>query len=177
MLRIVFRYDIILLVIVMSMIPCPECKQETSSFSDCKNCGFQISKIWLDNAHTVIKVCVKCGSLFIDGAPTCDCFVEKESPPSMNVKYSASKYNNQTKPTNYEELRTPIEDRIISEPLKNVTFTFQAHSNDPKCPICNSKNLKKISTAKKATKISVLGIFGAGDLGKTWQCENCGSKF
>lgn len=49
--------------------------------------------------------------------------------------------------------------------------------NIPKCPICFSTNLSKISSLKKATKIGLFGIFGAGDVGKTWKCNNCGSKF
>lgn len=49
--------------------------------------------------------------------------------------------------------------------------------NTPKCPICQSTNLSKISTAKKAGKIALFGIFGMGDNGKTWKCNNCGSKF
>lgn len=47
----------------------------------------------------------------------------------------------------------------------------------PTCPICKSTDLTKISTAKKATKIALFGIFGMGDNGKTWKCNNCGSKF
>lgn len=49
--------------------------------------------------------------------------------------------------------------------------------NIPKCPICGSANLSKISTVTKATKIGLFGIFGAGDIGKTWKCKNCGSRF
>lgn len=49
--------------------------------------------------------------------------------------------------------------------------------NKPKCPICGSTNLSKISMMKKATKIAAFGIFGMGDNGKTWKCNNCGSKF
>lgn len=47
----------------------------------------------------------------------------------------------------------------------------------PKCPICGSTNLSKISALKKAAKIYTFGIFGAGDVGKTYKCENCGAKF
>lgn len=47
----------------------------------------------------------------------------------------------------------------------------------PKCPICGSTNLFKITTAHKVGKIALFGIFGMGDNGKTWKCNNCGSKF
>lgn len=50
-------------------------------------------------------------------------------------------------------------------------------SNTPKCPICQSTNLSKITTVQKAGKIALFGIFGMGDNGKTWKCNNCGSKF
>ena len=50
-------------------------------------------------------------------------------------------------------------------------------NNTPKCPICQSTNLSKITTIQKAGKIALFGIFGMGDNGKTWKCNNCGSKF
>ena len=49
--------------------------------------------------------------------------------------------------------------------------------NKPKCPTCGNTNLHKISSVGKAAKVGLLGIFWAGDLGKTWKCNNCGSKF
>ncbi len=49
--------------------------------------------------------------------------------------------------------------------------------NIPKCPICGSTNLSKITIAHKAGKIALFGIFGMSDNGKTWKCNNCGSKF
>ena len=49
--------------------------------------------------------------------------------------------------------------------------------NTPKCPICQSTNLSKISTAKKAGKIVLFGIFGMDDNGKTWIFNKCGRKF
>ena len=47
----------------------------------------------------------------------------------------------------------------------------------PKCPICQSTNLSPISITKKVAKIAMFGIFGMGDNGKTWKCNDCGSKF
>lgn len=56
-------------------------------------------------------------------------------------------------------------------------LTVQQTLNIPKCPICQSTNLSKITATKKAMKIAAFGIFGMGDNGKTWKCNNCGSKF
>lgn len=54
----------------------------------------------------------------------------------------------------------------------------QTVKNIPKCPICQSTNLKKITFTKRAVKTAVFGVVGAvDDAGKTYQCINCGSKF
>lgn len=50
-------------------------------------------------------------------------------------------------------------------------------TNVPKCPICGSTNLIKLSTAGKVAKVGLFGLFGAGSLGKTYKCKNCGVKF
>lgn len=60
--------------------------------------------------------------------------------------------------------------------LKAVTDKIPK-PNTPKCPICGSTNLSKITNTKKVTKILAFGVFGMGDNGKTWKCNNCGSKF
>lgn len=47
-----------------------------------------------------------------------------------------------------------------------------------KCTYCNSTNIKKITLSKIAVKTAAFGVYGAvGDAGKTYKCENCGSKF
>ena len=47
----------------------------------------------------------------------------------------------------------------------------------PTCLICKSTNLSKLSNLKKVGKISTFGIFGMGDNGKVWKCNDCGAKF
>lgn len=48
----------------------------------------------------------------------------------------------------------------------------------PKCPICGSTNVNKITAGSRVVKIAVFGVVGAvDDAGKTYKCENCGSKF
>lgn len=61
--------------------------------------------------------------------------------------------------------------------LDPIKFNAPQPSNVPKCPICSSTDLSKITIAHKAGKIALFGIFGMGDNGKTWKCNNCGSKF
>ena len=62
-----------------------------------------------------------------------------------------------------------------SDPIPEVVQSYIPPH--PKCPYCGSDHLSKISTVKKAAKIELFGLFGAGDLGKTWRCDNCGGKF
>ena len=48
----------------------------------------------------------------------------------------------------------------------------------PQCPICGSANIKKITMTTRAVKTATFGVAGAvDDAGKTYKCENCGSKF
>ena len=50
--------------------------------------------------------------------------------------------------------------------------------NIPKCPICGSTNINKITISSRAVKTAVFGVVGAvDDAGKTYKCGNCGSKF
>ena len=47
----------------------------------------------------------------------------------------------------------------------------------PRCPICQSTDLYKISSFKKALNRALYGIYSADDWGKTYICNNCGVKF
>ncbi len=78
------------------------------------------------------------------------------------------------------------EDIYVSDELKQY-WEEQAETEEqeklqqakfiPKCPICQSTDLSKITSTKKVMKIAAFGIFGMGDNGKTYRCNNCGSKF
>lgn len=48
----------------------------------------------------------------------------------------------------------------------------------PRCPICGSANINKISIGSRAVKTAAFGVIGGvDDAGKTYKCGNCGSKF
>lgn len=48
----------------------------------------------------------------------------------------------------------------------------------PKCPICGSTNIQKITIGTRAVKTAAFGVIGVvDDAGKTYKCDNCGSKF
>lgn len=49
-------------------------------------------------------------------------------------------------------------------------------SSKPKCPTCNSTNLKKISTTSKVASVAMWGIFSQ-KAKKTWHCNKCGYEW
>ena len=51
------------------------------------------------------------------------------------------------------------------------------NSNIPKCPYCNSTDLKKISGFSKAGSVALFGIFSVGKVSKQWHCNSCKSDF
>lgn len=85
----------------------------------------------------------------------------------------------------YEELYRKTHDESEAEELKELSIQEEiaraarkeALHPTPKCPICGSSRLTKISAVTKAAKVSAFGILGAGDIGKTYKCNNCGARF
>jgi len=63
------------------------------------------------------------------------------------------------------------EDRKIIYERKNKTIV-----NIPRCPICQSTNLKKISTGSKIFAAATMGGFAIPYTSKTFECKNCGYK-
>lgn len=48
----------------------------------------------------------------------------------------------------------------------------------PHCPSCGSVDVNKIGTVTKVTKTAAFGVVGAmSDVGKTWKCCKCGTKW
>lgn len=48
--------------------------------------------------------------------------------------------------------------------------------NKPKCPTCQSTNIKKVSTTSKVINTAIYGIFGTKRY-KTFHCNNCGYEW
>ena len=47
----------------------------------------------------------------------------------------------------------------------------------PRCPICGSPRIKKISAITKAGGVALFGPLGMRKAMKQWHCEDCGSDF
>lgn len=73
---------------------------------------------------------------------------------------------------------------FISNPFRRNYFkvckaantVVQELLNKPKCPTCNSQNIKKISATSKVVNTAVFGIFGT-KRHKQFHCNNCGYEW
>ncbi len=66
-------------------------------------------------------------------------------------------------------------DKILNDIIKSQ-IKKQQELNAPKCPTCQSTNIKKISSAKKATHGIMFGIFSKTAFSQ-FECRNCGYKW
>lgn len=62
------------------------------------------------------------------------------------------------------------------DPRKRDMWT-KDYQNLPKCPVCSSTKIHKISMTNKAASALAFGLLAAGHVSKTYKCEVCGSKF
>lgn len=65
------------------------------------------------------------------------------------------------------------------EEYKRMEKVFQDSRNAKKycnfqvrCPVCNSKHVKKISTANRVASVATLGL-ASGKIGKQYECDIC----
>lgn len=145
----------------------------------CPKCGFIYQIISFSNQG----ICLHCGTSIIktDTTDTQYFFMtpdeRKEWDAHMREKYTL--HSDVFDEELYQKtLEGDFERRLEIETKKReLEIQSREVSTKPHCPICNSTNLSKITTAKKVGKIAMFGIFGMGDNGKTWKCNSCGSKF
>lgn len=90
------------------------------------------------------------------------------SPTYGFTPYKASNHINQKHNKKYIS--------SVTNPQSNNSNSITILDNTPHCPTCNSTNVTKISTVKKATGFALVGIFSS-NFGKTMQCRNCGYKW
>ena len=54
-----------------------------------------------------------------------------------------------------------------------ITETLFQLKNVPKCPTCQSTNIKKIGTGERVTSVAMFGLFSK-KINKSFKCKNCG---
>lgn len=157
------------------LIECPECKKQISDKADiCPNCGFPINQIDSNNCCIINKIKYNLTDI-IDILPQIG-----ENSNQIHPYYIIGMIRDRTPldPDSSKKLADIIiETEQIPNEFNGIIEPNIPVVDKPHCPICNSTDLSKISATKKAAKIAAFGIFGMGDNGKTWKCNNCGSKF
>lgn len=137
------------------LIKCPECNKEISNLSEiCVYCGFPIKEHINKSAPPIIKY--------------------EKCPVCQNKDF---KYDEVTGLVNCKQCGCAVgENKYIFEQYRKNIKSKQ-NLNLPKCPYCNSTNIKKISAASKAGSAVLFGIFATGKINKQWHCNHCGSDF
>lgn len=100
-----------------------------------------------------------------------------------NSSFSAEEYEKQVQ--NQKQINEELEEYYQKQNLESQNKINQEAQKIldkqnciPKCPICGSTNVNRITVGSRAIKTTVFGIVGAiDDAGKTYKCGNCGSKF
>ena len=75
--------------------------------------------------------------------------------------------------------------KVVTNPIipkrpdgwRELNMWEKDYNNLPKCPICHSTKIHKISMTNKAASALAFGVFAAGHVSKTYKCDICGSKF
>ena len=137
---------------------------------------------WIsDDVHNTKKICTVCKTPMIETKYTDDDYFHRdmmhdsELPPLKPIIFDEYvKDNPLYDPKKVAEKERHFEEQRIRRESRSYSSN---NSNIPKCPTCGSTNLSKITLAHKAGKIALFGVFGMGDNGKTWKCNNCGSKW
>lgn len=154
----------------------------------CKNCGYYRSR--LDESNCFCPVCntefTKLGILDgykvnnLNGEQRAQ-WVEKKFGHPISEEMHNLRREYQKKAWLEYEKQEEEEQRRLEEEKKAYELRILSGdglSNVPKCPICGSTSLKKITLTTRAVKTAAFGTIGAiDDAGKTYKCENCGSKF
>lgn len=168
MLRFVTRYDIYL---------CKRCLEEHMCYQYQKTTDGTHYENRGDLYNTVPKKCKFCGyeSLALGSYHKDDNdFKEYLSSPEYEA-YQKLREEIQRQPEFDPALRAKLIESRRARSAASMA-AVRASANIPKCPTCGSTNVKPISTGEKAKGFFLAGIFSS-NLGKSYQCRNCGYKW
>lgn len=154
----------------MSLIICSECGKKISDKATiCIHCGCPIKKD--ENLHAskrFVYMCMSDSCLsnpfkefdeYKEGIQVCpDC--------GKQLEYYETEIINDDTDLVVERYKEDFQRNMNSTQLLNV----------PKCPTCQSTNLKKITATSKAMNTALFGLFGM-KRHKTFHCNNCGYEW
>jgi len=136
----------------------------------CSNCGTKRLNIGKSN-----MTCNTCGTILNKDSCEIVC-VDKNDIPFLTCPLCNKVF---TEPT--EECDVCMFGHTLMNDVKNLVKMHKEKEAQeaqciPKCPTCNSANLKKISAGAKAKNTLAFGVFGT-KRNKTFHCNNCGYEW
>lgn len=154
----------------MKLLICPNCKSKNfyvgRQKNPCVRCGTIIESDKCESI-TIVKEpfteCPLCGTKY--DLPVTKCTAKNKKWKSIcGFDYRAIDDTEEIAKMNEEKER------------KQEELLSQQPSNQVHCPYCNSTNVNKLSSTKKAMSIIGFGIL-SNKIGKQWHCNNCKSDF
>ena len=130
-----------------------------------------------------MKICPKCEGRYFDDMQYCsECFggnkielvTENEYKTKTGKGFETLEKINierKTKDIDYEK-KHPIKTRQLKFNAPQIT----KEQNIPKCPICGSTDLKKLSALDRGVSAFMWGL-GSNKIGKTYECRKCKATF
>lgn len=76
----------------------------------------------------------------------------------------------------FEIFKTEMGTPPSKQQIAQANAAAREWQNKPKCPICNSTNIKHITTATKVANIAMFGLLG-NKRKYQWHCNNCKTDF
>ena len=99
------------------------------------------------------------------------------------TKKQKEEWKNKTKPRRSISEINPDTLKKLQKDANAFDFQYRAELEEkehpkyvPKCPVCGSPDLRKISATSKVLDVAFLG-FAAGKPKKTYHCNNCDYEF
>ena len=120
-------------------------------------------KFFNENANTAdyIRICQQ------KGLPGCIEYIQQITGCDANIAEQIIKQHDFLDPSQFQ--LSPAEIARNRQEAQDLL-------NKPKCPTCNSTNLKKISATSKVVNTTVFGLFGTKRF-KQFHCNNCGYEW
>ena len=144
---------------------CPKCRQNFSdSFDECVYCNSPLVN----------------GQIEIEDASTTETHTMSDSEILEKYKEYRKSIENQIghELSDAEfliRLKEAHHDRLVFKAEKHNKIST-VEKNVPKCPTCQSSDLKKVSTASKAGSVFMWGLLSQ-KVKKQWHCNNCGYEW
>lgn len=138
----------------------------------CKNCGSTGLRTFTGNKD--MSPCAMCHSKNMQKLDlSVKEYLHKKRNKSLR-EYITQLFQEESESWESNLNQAQIEHESFKKKIENES-THDSHL--PTCPICGSTSLSKITNAHKVGKMFMFGVFGMGENGKTWKCDNCGSRF